>query len=357
MVLIRHSLYHKLFIPCYSNRMNEINEQGFIKGTERLVKPADVSAISFFNGYTRLLPKSIQQFLIAKTAKKIPHMGFVVEPYSLFLCYKLADPEWAERLMLPDYRLIKTSIFQDDEPSYYVIFGCVTAHTSAFWGSRIEMYVIAEHKRTGLLTWVIIDYDTNTNSNDPKRGLTVANSTNSVMTTTHHGNVLVDMRRDDGSHRLTVAADSTAGKMTPLDQRLWLEGNLSIDYGTNLTDQAKPFALTFDPREVEQALRVPPQQVVIEANTWYPGLFESQPSQVVCFPYAQHFVTGSNQTETTVRNRAELIAAANALGDLSQFKGFSAKPLKRQLVLGALMSSLVSTSLILYIVWHFLSAH
>jgi len=331
--------------------MEEITTERFIKGVERLVKPTDVVAISFLNSFTRFIPKSIQQKLMANTAKTIPHMGFVVEPYSLFLCYAVKDVALAKSLISEEYEMIKTKIFADDEPGYYGIFGCVTAHTSAFWGSRIEMYVIAENKKTGLLSWVIVDYDTNTNSYDPKNGLVNANSTHSVMTTTHHGKVLVHMERDDASRKLIVEADSTMGTMRPLDQRLWLEGNLSIDYGTNVSDgRSHVFSLQFDPLEVEQALHIPLKHVTVEANSWYPGLFESQPAQVVCFPYAQHFVTDSYESKKTILNKTELVASVKELGDLSQFSGFSSKPIKRQLVIGMMASALITTALVCVII-------
>lgn len=329
--------------------MEEIKTNQFIKGVERLVKPTDVVAISFLNSFTKFIPKSIQKKLMASTAKTIPHMGFVVEPYSLFLCYKLKNIGLAQSLISADYKIIKTKIFVDDEPGYYIIFGCITAHTSAFWGSRIEMYVIAENKKTGLLSWVIVDYDTNTNSYDPKHGLVNANSMNAVMTTTHHGKVLVHMERDDASRKLVVEADSTAGTMRPLDQRLWLEGNLSIDYGTNVSDGASHvFSLKFDPLEVEQALRIPLERVTVQSNSWYPGLFDPQPMHVVCFPYAQHFVTDSYASKGTILTRDELVTNVKELGDLSQFSGFSAKPIKRQLLIGMIFSAVLTILLVLY---------
>lgn len=323
----------------------------FIKGVERLVKPTDVVAISFLNGLTRRLPKTVQKKLMANTAKTIPHMGFVVEPYSFFLCHKIANLEMAQSLISDRYVPVKTKIFDSDTPEYYVIFGCFTAHTSAFWGSRIEMYVIAENKETGLLSWVIVDYDTNTNSYDPKRGLIDANSLNSVMTTTPHGEVLVHMERDDASRKLVAHADTTAGVMTRLDERLWLEGNLSVDYGEAASDGAADFfSLQFNPDEVEQALDIPLAAATLEANTWYPGLFEPNPNTVVCFPYAQHFVTASfhGAESDTILDKNALIAAVEKLGDLSGFTGFSAKPIKRQLVIGMILSALFTTGLLIY---------
>jgi hypothetical protein len=121
---------------------------------------------------------------------------------------------------------------------------------------------------------------------------------------------------------------------------------LSIDYGKHVSDgQSHVFSLKFDPAEVEQALHIPLDRVTIESNTWYPGLFASTPAQVVCFPYAQHFVTDSYaDSQSTIMNRSELEQQVNALGDLSQWSGFSAKPIKRQLLIGMLLSATLTTT-------------
>lgn len=330
--------------------MKKIDITQYAKGVERLVRPVDVTAISFFNTFNRWLPKSIQRGLMKSTAKKIPHMGFVVEPYSLFLCYEIADIDAAQALLPDRYQLLQTAIFDGDAPAYYGIFGCFTAHTSAFWGARVECYVIAQDQESGLLTWVIIDYDTNTNSYDPKRGLIPANSIDAVHTSTHDGKVIIDMKRDDASRRIAAIADITTGIMKPLDQRLWLEGNLSVDYGGELASpESKPFGLTFDPNEVQQAISIPLKSVTIEENSWFSGLFKSKPAQALCFPYAQHFVTDSAPDGITSTNADELAAAAYALGDLKDQRGFSATPLKRQLIAGMILSSLLSTGLLIYV--------
>jgi hypothetical protein len=79
-------------------------------------------------------------------------------------------------------------------------------------------------------------------------------------------------------------------------------------------------------------------------------LFEPNPNKVVCFPYAQHFVTASFHGETpgTILDKAGLIAEVEKLGDLSGFTGFSAKPIKRQLLIGMSLSALFTTGLLIY---------
>ena len=69
----------------------------------------------------------------------------------------------------PDYVLVPTPMFANGEPRYAAILGAFTVHTSVFWGCRVELYLVAENTRTGMLTWVICDYESNTISYDPRR--------------------------------------------------------------------------------------------------------------------------------------------------------------------------------------------
>lgn len=221
-------------------------------------------------------------------------MGFVVEPYSYFLCYELNDIEKAKELLPDDFELVKTSVFEGEEPKHHCIFGCINAHTSAFWGLRIELYLIAENKKTGLLSWIIVDYDTNTVSYDEKRGLMGSNTNNSIITTNYDGTIIVEVNRKDNLRKLVFESDITKGEFKPLEQRLWVEGNLSIGYGKNFSkEDAGIFSLKFDPLEVEKALKIPLDSLNMKINSWFPGLFKDTPSQLVCFPYAQHFISDS----------------------------------------------------------------
>jgi hypothetical protein len=148
-----------------------MNKDGFIKGVERLVNPIDVGTLHFVQSFNNYIPKKIQKKMVASSGQVTPYMGFVVEPYSYFLCYEIDDLEKAENLLPNGFKLAKTRVFEDDEPRYYGIFGCFNAHTSGFWGMRVEFYIIAEDENTGLLSWIIVDYDTNTITYDPKKWL------------------------------------------------------------------------------------------------------------------------------------------------------------------------------------------
>lgn len=330
----------------YQTIMTKIN---FSKGVEGLVNPITVGSLHFIQAFNRLLPKTIQKKLVTSSSKTIPHMGFVVEPYSFFLCYEIADQEQANALLPDDFKLVKTKIFEDDEPRYYAIFGCFRAHTSAFWGVRAEFYIIAEDQTTGLMSWIIVDYDTNTISYDKQNGLRSPNSSQAILTINHRGDLFVDVCRDDATRKLICEANIESGKMKNLDQRLWLEGNLSIGYGRVLSENdADIFSLKFEPCEVEKALQIPNESLHIEANTWYPGMLAERPAIVACFPYAQHFVSDSPGASSNLKNREELIAAANEL-DFANMKVFSTDSFRIMFIVGSIVSSIVT--LTFFLLW------
>jgi hypothetical protein len=74
--------------------------------------------------------------MLYRASKNTPCIGFVIEPYSLFLFFKLRDIEYAKS-MLPDrYELAKTKLFADDVPDYYMGIGNLGTRASTFWGTR-----------------------------------------------------------------------------------------------------------------------------------------------------------------------------------------------------------------------------
>ena len=116
----------------------------FIKGVERLINPIEVGTLHFMQFFNNLLPKSIQKKFVMAASKKTSYMGFVVEPYSTFLCYEIKDPELASKMLPDGFKLVKCQVLEDSEPKYYAVFGCINAHTSAFFGIRVEFYLMAE---------------------------------------------------------------------------------------------------------------------------------------------------------------------------------------------------------------------
>lgn len=322
----------------------------FSKEVERLIDPITVGSLHFLQYFNQLLPKPIQKRIVRSSSKKTPYMGFVVEPYSSFLCYEITDLEKASSLLPDGFELIKTKIFNDDIPKYYCIFGCVRAHTSAFWGVRTEFYIIAKDQQTNLLSWIIVDYDTNTISFDNSHGLSSPNTSRSIITINHRGRLFVDIEKNDKSHKLVFDINVEDGKMKELDQRLWLEGNLSIGYGSNFNEHnANIFSLRFESLEVEKALQIPVDKVNLQSNTWYPGLFTSVPSQVICFPYAQHFVSDSPGHSSNIKDKQEL-EQANQLIDFESIKVFSTKSFKTMFVVGAIISLATTITLIILLI-------
>jgi hypothetical protein len=59
-----------------------------------------------------------------------------------------------------------------------------------------------------------------------------------------------------------------------LDQRLWVEGNLSVDYGGELQQSTKPVSLVFDPKEMQQAMRA--RLVFLMLSTLSRPVFQQQ---------------------------------------------------------------------------------
>lgn len=322
----------------------------FTKGIEGLVDPMEVGTIHFLSPFSRMLPKKVQNFIVESSAKKMPYMGFVVEPYSYFLAYELVDLAWAEQLIPDNFRLVKAKIFDNDEPKYYCIFGCFNVHTSAFWGQRMEFYIVAEHKETGLLTWIIVDYDSNTLSYDKAGGLVAPDCKQAVITTDYDGNVIVDMVKNDDSRGLVFSSDIKTGTIAALDQRLWLEGNFSIGYGRELSgNDDAVFALKFNPLEVEKALQLPLDSLSLELNSWYPGLFADTPAQLACFPYAQHFLSDSPGHSSIIRSKEELVRESDAV-DFDTMQVYSTQSMRKMFVLGSIIPLIIILILIVALI-------
>lgn len=310
----------------------------FIKDVEGMVDPIDVGTVHFMQSYTKYIPKSLQYKMIKAGSKKNPYMGFVVEPYSFFLCYEIVDVAAAKALLPKGFSMIKTHVFDQDEAKYYAIFGAFNVHTSAFWGTRMECYIIGQDDATGLLTWVIADYDTNTVSFDEKNGLSSSTTKECIFTTTFNGDVVVDIKSKVSDRNLIVDANIKQAQERTLDQRLWLEGNLSITYGQTLADASKPFSVIFDAHEVDTALDIDLKDVNITQNSWYDGMLAKTPSVCLAFPYAQHFMSDSPGFSSEIKNREMLQHMVETI-DFASYPKYSSKPLKKSFQIGQVVSS------------------
>lgn len=284
----------------------------FVALTEEMISPKDVGKLYQRAEMLARLPIPAQQWIVARAGGD-PTIGFVVEPYCFFLTHEIVDEAAATALLPPDYELVPSAIFADTTPRPCGIIGAFNVHTSVFWGSRVELYVIARNKRTGMVSWIICDYESNTISYDPGQGFSGATTSRSVITTSHRGEVIIDVASNERPNRLSCVADLQKASMQALDQPLWIEGNLSVDYGGRLLEpDSVPFGLIFDPGEMERALQIPLEAVTIEANTFGAGFLSPEPLEAACFPYAQHFLTTSFPEESPIRDREGLEAALEA---------------------------------------------
>jgi hypothetical protein len=322
----------------------------FTKGVEQLVDPIEVGSIHFMQFFNNLMPKSIQKKLVENSSSKTSSMGFIIDPYAYFLCYEITNIEYAKELLPRGFSLVKAKIFEDDEPKYYSIFGCVNARTSAFLGLRVEFYIMAEDDETGLLSWIIIDYDSNTISYDKKKGLSNPNASASYITTHYDGTLVTSVVNKEENRSLIFNSDIKDGVMKPLDQRLWLEGNLSIGYGKNIVgDNKYIFSLKFDPNEVKEALEIPLSSLDLKVNNWYKDLYKETPAKLVCFPYAQHFISDSPGFSSNIKNKEELIKAVEST-DFSKIQVIDTKIFKYMFLVGSITSFIVTMTLLILLI-------
>jgi hypothetical protein len=324
------------------------NEEKFIKGVENLILPMEVSNLLFFQKLKRLLPAPILRRLLYRASKNTPYIGFVIDPYSLFLFFKLRDIE-AAKSMLPDrYELAKTSIFTDDDPDYYMGIGNLSTRASTFWGTRQESYLIARDTKTGLLSFIFIDILSNTIIALPSKGIADPNCIRAVFTTSSKGEVFLDFQETRTNRQFSLHGSIKKGKIRKLDQQLWLMGNTSIGHSNHLAGgDDSPFAVIFDPFEVEEALDIPPEDIRITENTLFPGLAESEVNKVICFPFAQHYIADSPGCTTSVKDRNDMISKYNKLADYKEFKTFSAMTIVKQLTFVIAVSIVIAVILIL----------
>jgi len=179
----------------------------------------------------------------------------------------------------------------------------------------VEFYLIAENCETRLLSWIIIEYESNTHSYEPSKGFIGPSTSHAVVTTSYLGEIIVDIESARSDNGLVLVADLKNGLLTELEQRLWIEGNLSVDYGGELQLSTKPFSLVFDPKEMARALKLPLDDISLCLNTFGEGMLDPVPFEAAVFPFAQHFVTTSVPTATTMRTAEDLEQAVTEMNE------------------------------------------
>jgi hypothetical protein len=337
--------------------MNKDENRRFIRKSESLVKPQDITTISFLGDFNKFLPKKTQHNIMLKGSRKIPYMGFIIDPYCFFLSYRISNTS-AAQAMLPDgYELAEASVFKNEQKYPMVIVSAFSARTSAFIGMRLEFYIIARSKETGLLSWIISDYETNTNSHDPKNGFCGYTSDPAVFTTTPYGELLIDFKGRRNNKEFSVCTDLKSGDLGNLDESLWVEGNLSVDYGGELKDESsKPFSLIFDPVLMKEAIKIPIENVDIKENSYLTSIIDhDKPLNAVIFPYSQHFVIKQDLKKNDLSNETELNHQIRSFLSRTGFKTMSGDDIKKPLFKGMLISSLLNIGLILFLLIKLLS--
>ncbi|MBN2351343.1 MAG: hypothetical protein JXD23_02155 [Spirochaetales bacterium] len=332
--------------------MTKEENRSYIKKSESLVKPRDITAIAFLGDFNRYLPKKVQRSIMRKGGGKIPYMGFIVEPYGFFAAFRILDTA-AARAMLPDgYELADASLFKNGEKHPLAILSAFSTRTSAFMGMRLECYVIARKRETGSLSWIIVDYRTNTNSHDPKNGFCGYTGDPAIHTTTPYGELLVDVKDPAGGGDFAARADLNAGVTEELDEELWVEGNMCVDYGGALKDESSvPFSLIFDPVLMEKAARIPPDKVEIEANAFLNGIIDpKRPESVAVFPYSQHFIIRQDLKDRRIARKDDLLREIKTFLDRGKLKTMSGDDLKKPIFRGMATSFFVNLAIIVFLI-------
>ena len=276
-----------------------MNVLEYAKGVEKLVDPMEVGKVSYLQTKMKHLPVFLQRKIVTSAAKKASKMPFVVEPYCTLMFYEIMEHEKMQKFLPEGFRPAKTAVFEGGPEKYYGVVTMFRIHTSVFWGARTEFYLMAENEKTGLLSWIICDYISDTISYDEKHGLKSPDAKAVVMTTTCEGDFVCDMKDGSGKKYVKCEMRVAGAKMRALDARTWIEGNTSIAYGP-LAGQADGdlFSLTFFPEEMKQALDVPLGQVRVAEILCGTGKLGGILDTVVSFPYAQHMLSDAPGTRT-----------------------------------------------------------
>ena len=326
--------------------MKILDDEKFIRNVESLIDVEEVSFLYFLQKIKGILPRSLFKKLLIRASRKAPYMGFVIEPYCLFLFFKLKNIEKAKSLLPERYELKKTRIIADEEPEHYLGMGVFNTRASTFWGSRLESYLIAEDKETGHKSWIFIDILSNTIIALPTEGIVNPNSKNAIYTTSSKGDLLLDFKEDTTDRQIILTGNITNGKMRSLDQPLWVIGNTSIGHRKKFSDKNDdPFAVIFDPAEVEKALDIPIEDIHLKFNTLFPDLAEPELCKVLCFPFAQHYIADSPGRRTYIKDISDMIENYNKIADMEEIKTFSTRSIRIQLLTGISLFIVIFISL------------
>lgn len=309
----------------------------------------DSTAISFLGDFNKYLPLKVQQSMMEKGSKQIPYMGFIVDPYCFFLSYPILDTAKAQEQLPEGYDLADVSIFKGGVKHPSVILGVFSVRTSVFTGMRLELYYIARHRETKRLAWIIADYETNTLSHDPKNGFCGYSCDSSYFTTTPYAELLAEVINKKSGNTFNVRVDISPVPMKDLDEDLWVEGNMAVDYGGKLKyPDSVPFSLIFDPVLMKEAQPIDLSKVHLEFNTFLPGIIDgTKPSEAALFPYSQHFVIRQDLKDEQIATTKDLEHQVDTFLERKGFKVMAGDDIKKPLFRSMIISMIFNTTLII----------
>lgn len=279
----------------------------YIQNVERRITPAQIATV--YQGAQSLLklPIFIQKKIIQMNSQRQTYMGFVVEPYSTFFAYEI-NPEMVKGYLPDNYELIPVSLFEDSEKKTLAIVGCFNVRTSVFSGTRFELYIIGRNRQTGLVSWLICDYESNTINYDEEKGFLSPTLSECIYTTSYNADIICKAKSKRTKTAIDFILDIKDFNCIELNKKLWIEGNLSIDYSGVLDNGGNaPFGLIFDPNEMRCAQIIRKNSIKIKEMEF--GFISSamQPYEVCCFQYAQHYLTTMFQSGHEMKDEDDLI--------------------------------------------------
>ncbi len=281
-------------------------KNNFIKISELKVEFNEISKITNNANKLMKLPQFIQNKIVRAAKKKGTYMGFIVEPYSFFMAYEITDSV-VKQFLPENYELAECSLFQDEKLRKCAILGCFNVRTTVFMGMRFELYVIARNKKTNLLSWLICECESDTYNYSPGSGFIPKTLERSVLTTSFEGNLICDIMSINKKTNINFVANLKENNFKKLNQELWIDGNLSVDYSGNLEGKEKsPFGLIFHPGEMKEAKKIKVEDVNI--NKLNIGFLDEtkKPFSICCFPYSQHYLTTIFPLAHTMKDETDL---------------------------------------------------
>ncbi len=276
----------------------------FTKLVEKKITPKGLAKFHKNADKLMKLPLSVQKYIVNKASNKDELMGFVVEPYSTFLTFEINYQD-VSTYIPSGYTLVPTSLFDDGHEKYVAIIGCFNVHTTVFYGTRYELYLIAKNNTTNMISWLICDYESNTFNYAPKSGFVKETTNDCLLTTSFDGNIIGYFKSTNNI--LDFRLNLNESKPNYLNQELWIEGNLSIDYSHNLNNNTKSlFGMVFDPLEMKKANKVELNKVTIKDINFSFINNKSKLIEICVFPFAQHYITTVFPKESNLKNSTDL---------------------------------------------------